>query len=116
MGGGGEVGGPPWLEIEVGVTELLARGCFAHCCGQYIESKIHLWIEKSLSNVCPTNPTGCCSNYFLVSPKFLILLAVQIALLTIYDMCKAVDRGMTMTDVKLLEKHGGKSGSFVAKA
>jgi cyclic pyranopterin phosphate synthase len=29
-------------------------------------------------------------------------------------MCKAVDRGMTITDVKLLEKHGGKSGSFVA--
>jgi cyclic pyranopterin phosphate synthase len=42
------------------------------------------------------------------------LTAVQVALLTIYDMCKAVDRGMTMTDVKLLEKHGGKSGSFVA--
>jgi cyclic pyranopterin phosphate synthase len=42
------------------------------------------------------------------------LTAVQVALLTIYDMCKAVDRGMTMTDVKLLEKHGGKSGSFIA--
>jgi cyclic pyranopterin phosphate synthase len=42
------------------------------------------------------------------------LTAVQVALLTIYDMCKAVDRGMTRTDVKLLEKHGGKSGSFVA--
>jgi cyclic pyranopterin phosphate synthase len=42
------------------------------------------------------------------------LTAVQVALLTIYDMCKAVDRGMTMTDVRLLEKHGGKSGSFVA--
>jgi len=42
------------------------------------------------------------------------LTAVQVALLTIYDMCKAVDRGMTITDVKLLEKHGGKSGSFVA--
>ncbi len=41
------------------------------------------------------------------------LTAVQVALLTIYDMCKAVDRGMVMTDVKLLEKHGGKSGSFV---
>ena len=41
------------------------------------------------------------------------LTAVQIALLTIYDMCKAVDRGMTMTDVRVLEKHGGKSGSFV---
>ncbi len=41
------------------------------------------------------------------------LTAVQVSLLTIYDMCKAVDRGMVMTDVKLLEKHGGKSGSFV---
>ncbi len=44
------------------------------------------------------------------------LTAVQVALLTIYDMCKAVDRRMTMTDVKLLEKHGGKSGTFVAGA
>jgi cyclic pyranopterin phosphate synthase len=42
------------------------------------------------------------------------LTAVQVALLTIYDMCKAVDRGMTINGVKLLEKHGGKSGSFVA--
>ena len=42
------------------------------------------------------------------------LAAVQVALLTIYDMCKAVDRGMTITGVKVLEKHGGKSGSFVA--
>jgi cyclic pyranopterin phosphate synthase len=42
------------------------------------------------------------------------LTAVQVALLTIYDMCKAVDRGMTINDVKLMEKHGGKSGSFVA--
>jgi cyclic pyranopterin monophosphate synthase len=41
------------------------------------------------------------------------LTAVQIALLTIYDMCKAVDRGMTMNDICVLEKHGGKSGSFV---
>ena len=42
------------------------------------------------------------------------LMAVQVALLTIYDMCKAVDRGMVMTDVRVIEKHGGKSGSFVA--
>ena len=40
------------------------------------------------------------------------LTAVQVGLLTIYDMCKAVDRGMTMTDIQLMEKHGGKSGSF----
>ena len=43
------------------------------------------------------------------------LTAVQVTLLTIYDMCKAVDRGMVMTDVKLLEKSGGKSGEWVAK-
>jgi len=42
------------------------------------------------------------------------LTAVQVALLTIYDMCKAVDRGMTITGVHVLEKHGGKSGSFTA--
>lgn len=41
------------------------------------------------------------------------LTAVQVALLTIYDMCKAADRAMVITDVRLLEKHGGKSGSFV---
>jgi cyclic pyranopterin phosphate synthase len=42
------------------------------------------------------------------------LTAVQVALLTIYDMCKAVDRGMVMSDIKLLEKSGGKSGEWKA--
>jgi cyclic pyranopterin phosphate synthase len=40
------------------------------------------------------------------------LTAATAALLTIYDMCKAVDRGMTITDVRLLEKLGGKSGHY----
>jgi len=40
------------------------------------------------------------------------LCATQIALLTIYDMCKAVDRGMTIEQVRLLEKSGGKSGHW----
>lgn len=42
------------------------------------------------------------------------LTAVQIGLLTIYDMCKAADRGMVMSDIRVLEKHGGKSGDWVA--
>ncbi|AGA35222.1 Molybdenum cofactor biosynthesis protein MoaC [Thioalkalivibrio nitratireducens DSM 14787] len=42
------------------------------------------------------------------------LTAVSVALLTIYDMCKAVDRGMRIDGVRLLEKHGGRSGSWVA--
>ena len=40
--------------------------------------------------------------------------AVQVALLTIHDMCKAVDRGMSIHDVRVVEKHGGKSGSYLA--
>lgn len=40
------------------------------------------------------------------------LTGVQVALLTIYDMCKAVDRGMSMSDIRLLEKAGGKSGHW----
>ena len=43
------------------------------------------------------------------------LTAVQVGLLTIYDMCKAVDRGMVMTNVRVLEKHGGKSGDWTAQ-
>ena len=42
------------------------------------------------------------------------LTAVQVALLTIYDMCKAIDRGMVISYVRVKEKHGGKSGHFLA--
>jgi cyclic pyranopterin phosphate synthase len=44
------------------------------------------------------------------------LTAVQVGLLTIYDMCKAVDKGMTMEGIRLLEKEGGKSGHWKAEA
>ncbi|MGH8611218.1 MAG: cyclic pyranopterin monophosphate synthase MoaC [Gammaproteobacteria bacterium] len=44
------------------------------------------------------------------------LTAVQITLLTVYDMCKSTDRGMTITDVRLLEKSGGKSGVWRREA
>lgn len=44
------------------------------------------------------------------------LCAVQVALLTIYDMCKAVDRDMVIDDVRLLEKRGGRSGVWVREA
>ena len=44
------------------------------------------------------------------------LTAVQVGLLTVYDMVKAIDRGMVMDNIRLLEKHGGKSGSWTADA
>lgn len=63
------------------------------------------------------NSITCVASVETVGPtgvEMEALTAAQMALLTIYDMCKAVDRGMTITDVKVLEKHGGKSGSFVS--
>jgi cyclic pyranopterin phosphate synthase len=41
--------------------------------------------------------------------------AVGVAALTIYDMCKAVDREMVLTDIRLIGKEGGKSGAFVRR-
>jgi cyclic pyranopterin phosphate synthase len=43
------------------------------------------------------------------------LTAVQVGLLTVYDMCKAADRGMVMGDIRVLEKRGGKSGDWKAR-
>ena len=42
------------------------------------------------------------------------LTAVQVGLLTVYDMVKAIDRGMVMGDIRVLQKHGGKSGSWTS--
>ena len=75
--------------------------------------------QEVLSQFCPTNQSEKrVKATSLKCSKLLILLealtAVQVALLTIYDMCKAADRGMTITDVKLLEKQGGKTGHWVA--
>jgi cyclic pyranopterin monophosphate synthase len=63
-----------------------------------------------------THCVACTATVETVGPtgvEMEALTAVQVALLTVYDMCKAVDRGMTITDVRVREKHGGKSGSFV---
>jgi cyclic pyranopterin monophosphate synthase len=43
------------------------------------------------------------------------LTAASVAALTVYDMCKAVDRGMTITDLRLLRKSGGRSGDWEAE-
>jgi cyclic pyranopterin monophosphate synthase len=83
------------------------------------------FVAVSASNTPASSPSGpanqpqitCTATVETVGPtgvEMEALTAVSAALLTIYDMCKAADRGMVMTDVRLLEKHGGKSGSFVA--
>ncbi len=73
----------------------------------------HVSIDFSLSEnaVCVTAITQTCGQ---TGVEMEALTAVQVALLTIYDMCKSVDRAMRITDVRLLEKSGGKSGYFCA--
>lgn len=56
--------------------------------------------------------TATCETSGQTGVEMEALIAVNIGLLTIYDMCKAADRGMVMTEIKLLEKHGGKSGDW----
>jgi len=77
-------------------------------------------VEFALEHAQGTAQAGvaCTATVETVGPtgvEMEALTAVTVALLTIYDMCKAVDRGMTITGVRLVEKHGGKSGSYVAR-
>ena len=67
--------------------------------------------EKAKTITC----TATCETTGQTGVEMEALTAVSVGLLTIYDMCKAADRGMTISDIKLLEKHGGKSGYWVAK-
>jgi cyclic pyranopterin monophosphate synthase len=76
---------------------------------------IEFLVEKPGSGA--RHAVACTATVETVGPtgvEMEALTAVQIALLTIYDMCKAVDRGMSITGVRLLEKQGGKSGHYVA--
>ena len=66
--------------------------------------------EKATSITC----AATCETTGQTGVEMEALTAVSVGLLTIYDMCKAVDRGMTISEIKLLEKHGGKSGDWVA--
>jgi cyclic pyranopterin phosphate synthase len=82
-------------------------------------TRVAIDFEVLYADVTGTSAVYCTATVETVGPtgvEMEALTAVQVALLTIYDMCKAVDRGMTITDCKLLEKHGGKSGSFIAGA
>ena len=79
-------------------------------------TRVAIDFEANSADAAGTPAIFCTATVETVGPtgvEMEALTAVQVALLTIYDMVKAVDRGMTMTDVRVLQKHGGKSGSFV---
>ncbi|ACT49134.1 cyclic pyranopterin monophosphate synthase MoaC [Methylotenera mobilis] len=69
-------------------------------------------VDEALSSI---NCTVTTETYGKTGVEMEALTAVSACLLTIYDMCKAVDRGMVIADIKLLEKQGGKSGHWIAE-
>ncbi len=71
--------------------------------------------DKATSNFSAITITATTETTGQTGVEMEALTAVSVGLLTIYDMCKAVDRGMVIGEIKLLEKHGGKSGDWVAK-
>lgn len=72
-------------------------------------------VDLDLTPQPETSRVRCLATVETIAPtgvEMEALTAVQIALLTIYDMCKSVDRGMTLHTIRLLEKSGGQSGSW----
>jgi cyclic pyranopterin monophosphate synthase len=80
-------------------------------------------VDISFNEDARPDPTGACSITITATVKSTgqtgvemeAITAASVAALTIYDMCKSVDRGMTFTDVCLLSKSGGKSGTYIKK-
>ncbi len=74
-------------------------------------AEVTFHIDENRTAVCCTARTETLGR---TGVEMEALNAVQVALLTIYDMCKAIDRGMVIQSVRLLEKSGGKSGDYRA--
>lgn len=74
-------------------------------------SKVELTVDTNRNAV---DITATCKITGKTGVEMEALTAVSVAALTIYDMCKAIDRGMQIADIRLLHKSGGKSGTFDA--
>jgi cyclic pyranopterin monophosphate synthase len=73
--------------------------------------KVDLTLDEAR---CAVDITATCKLQGRTGVEMEALTAVAVAALTVYDMCKAVDRGMRITEVRLTQKSGGKSGSYEA--
>jgi cyclic pyranopterin phosphate synthase len=74
--------------------------------------QVDLTIDKKRNAV---DITATCKLTGKTGVEMEALTAVAVAALTVYDMCKAVDRGMRLTDIRLVQKSGGKSGTYRAR-
>ena len=83
-------------------------------CHPIVLTKVSVTFELDQQHTCVIC-TATCETTGQTGVEMEALTAVSVSLLTIYDMCKAADRGMTIGEIKLLEKHGGKSGDWLAE-
>ena len=96
---------------EVKASQLLIEYACSTCansCPSFVQLR---WSRDEFSRLNTETSNPFISRMSLIYMRNMQNLRAVI--MTIYDMCKAVDRGMTITDVRVLQKHGGKSGSFV---
>ena len=84
-------------------------------CHPLMLTSIKLDLEPDTANDC-VRITACCKLNDRTGVEMEALTAASVAALTIYDMCKAVDRGMVIEGVQLLEKKGGRSGHWQAES
>ena len=105
--------------IEAGIMAAKKTSDLIPLCHPLVLTRVAIEFEAASAHQTGAIGIFCSATLETVGPtgvEMEALTAVQIALLSIYDMCKAVDRGMPIHGVRVVEKHGGKSGSFVAGA
>lgn len=113
IGGGHKKGDVLGIARIAGIMAAKKTSDLIPLCHPLMLSKVNIDLttdEETLRVYCRT--TVACSGQTGVEME--ALTATQIALLTIYDMCKAVDRGMIIDSVRLVEKKGGKSGHWIS--
>ena len=103
--------------LLLGLQQWLSVTALPKCCVHSYTLHLSKFRPTQMDRSSP-RPSASTGGNSIPSPgvEMEALTAVQVGLLTIYDMCKAVDRGMVMEGVRLLEKQGGKSGHWVAPA
>jgi cyclic pyranopterin phosphate synthase len=115
IAGGHEKGDVLGIARVAGIMAAKRTADLVPLCHPIALTRVDLRLEPEVGH----DRVACIATVETVGPtgvEMEALCAVQVALLTVYDMCKAVDRGMVIEHVRLLEKRGGRSGHWKADA
>lgn len=107
-------GDVPGVARIAGIMAVKQTGALIPLCHPLLIEQASIDFEFSDSD-CSVIATCTVKTTGVTGVEMEALTGVSVALLTIYDMCKAIDKGMELSDIRLLEKTGGKSGAFQNK-